>query len=727
MGKIHDYWRLKMIDKNKLGYYISRYTNDFDKAGVGGKVWWTEEKYKWQAVKAFHECFDLEAEDFPAMLDKALKPSNNLLELGAQRKSRSMIVSIAENEPETVRNLFRRLFDENTAVLSRITAFKETVNDLFIRQKSGGLWKENDHHYQDENAISTYLWLWKTEKYFIYKFSVLKTVATELTDASEAYKVVKGHIEDNWKIFQAIVTEISEELKANSDLINKATSLVNKDESCDKDKEKHILTYDFMFYIDQDIKGWLPEKYDPDISADQWQVLLKNPSVFNETSLKIIWYLKDYGGRATCSQLSDEYGESPDYYQNNFVALAKRVQKEVQCPLYKDPKNEETDSYWPILFLGKPASKKEKGSFIWRLREPLDEALEDSELPIDPVSTTKETPASSELKLCYNSYTNDRSDHNLIFFGAPGTGKSFRLNNEKIDLLGGDCPDQYERVTFHPDYTYASFVGTYKPVSRDGEITYEFVPGPFMRLYAAALKSAQTDSPKPYLLIIEEINRANAAAVFGDVFQLLDRDEDGVSDYPIQASEEIRKYLSQTLCRKPEDFAQLRFPNNMFIWATMNSADQGVFPLDTAFKRRWDFEYIDIDNREEKIKGKAFDLVGKKIEWNSLRKAINNYLARQNINEDKLMGAFFIEILKKQDSEETIGNERFKQLFKNKVLMYLFEDAARHLRPSLFAGCPNTYRYSEICREFDNIGIKIFNDEIVKEVPVIPAVEEPQQ
>ena len=115
--------------------------------------------------------------------------------------------------------------------------------------------------------------------------------------------------------------------------------------------------------------------------------------------------------------------------------------------------------------------------------------------------------------------------------------------------------------------------------------------------------SGRTENVKPYLLIIEEINRANVAAVFGDIFQLLDMDEKGVSEYPIQASEDMKEYLATELGGLPDDFEQIRIPDNMFIWATMNSADQGVFPMDTAFKRRWDFTYLGIDDSEEELIG----------------------------------------------------------------------------------------------------------------------------
>lgn len=308
--------------------------------------------------------------------------------------------------------------------------------------------------------------------------------------------------------------------------------------------------------------------------------------------------------------------------------------------------------------------------------------------------------------------------YNRIIFGAPGTGKSYGLEKDRSRILQNDAIGGYERVTFHPDYSYAQFVGTYKPVSEGKDIYYKFVPGPFMRVYVEALKNGRTGNPQPYVLLIEEINRANVAAVFGDIFQLLDRDDDGVSQYEIETSEDIRKYLADKLGGEPGNYTKIRIPNNMFIWATMNSADQGVFPMDTAFKRRWDFTYIGVNDHDAEISGKTVILgsgsTRQRVEWNKLRKAINNYLSKKGINEDKQLGPYFLsrKIVVPESGTE-IDSSRFCAVFKNKVIMYLFEDAARQKRQDLFKGCFENYnRYSEICHEFDLKGIGIFNEVI---------------
>ena len=313
-------------------------------------------------------------------------------------------------------------------------------------------------------------------------------------------------------------------------------------------------------------------------------------------------------------------------------------------------------------------------------------------------------------------------NRNMIVHGAPGTGKSHYI--EDLQEFYFD-EDKVQRVTFYPNYSYTQFVGGYKPYSGinskgDHEVYYKFVFGPFLDTYVAALRHPQDR----YLLIIEEINRANAAAVFGDVFQLLDRRIDGTSEYPVRVSHEMgdelyhqlnftkfdeTKYVGFTAYEVENECVQtISLPSNMFIWATMNSADQGVFPIDTAFRRRWAFEYLSIDNSQEVVEIEVSLAAGHNVSWNALRTILNDKLLALGINEDKQLGPFFIG---NRDYMNQLQKEnRFNAVFKDKVITYLFNDVVRHCRPQFFTGATKPSSYSQVCADFDLMGERIFGD-----------------
>ena len=313
-----------------------------------------------------------------------------------------------------------------------------------------------------------------------------------------------------------------------------------------------------------------------------------------------------------------------------------------------------------------------------------------------------------EKTLICNQATNSPFARNRIIFGAPGTRKSHMANQDANVLLVGkekelDEPQkQYkaahmERVTFHPEYSYYDFVGSYKPVmgkpDENGErkIEYRFIPGPFTRILVQALKEIRENGEKaqPCLLIIEEINRARVAAVFGDIFQLLDRDTDGESEYSICLSEDLKEHLKEQGLQLNE----LKLPSNLYIWATMNSADQGVYPLDTAFKRRWSMEYIPYNPPEGEILHAD--------EWNQIRIGINKLLLEKgHVNEDKLMGYYFLK-------EEERTGENLGIALKNKVLMYLFDDAAKPCRKHIFLEGKQTFSElsQDVQRYKNNLGV----------------------
>ena len=264
-----------------------------------------------------------------------------------------------------------------------------------------------------------------------------------------------------------------------------------------------------------------------------------------------------------------------------------------------------------------------------------------------------------------------------IFYGAPGTGKSRKVH----DITERVYPEKEERdkfvfrTTFHPDYDYASLVGCYKPKKEDDKITYSFVPQVFTNAYIKAWKEMKNEEPKPVYLVIEEINRGNCAQIFGDLFQLLDRGDDGYSEYPIDIDDDLKNYLIEKLGPDSEGVkdGKMCLPPNLNIWATMNTSDQSLFPMDSAFKRRWEWEYVKIADAGKNWKIKlddGFEL----IDWWTFLKRINRVVAELTTSEDKQLGYFFCKPdVKENDADEEptiISAKRFV----NKVIFYLWND-----------------------------------------------------
>lgn len=277
------------------------------------------------------------------------------------------------------------------------------------------------------------------------------------------------------------------------------------------------------------------------------------------------------------------------------------------------------------------------------------------------------------------------SGKNIIYYGAPGTGKSYQVNV--------DYPN-YDRVTFHPEYTYFDFVGGLRPVSDEGKVKYDFVPGPFTNVLLKAMQNPE----ESFGLIIEEINRANTAAVFGDIFQLLDRDDKGNSKYGI-VNKDVMNYLSNNL--KDIRISEIIIPSNMSIIATMNSSDQGVQVLDSAFKRRWEFKYMPINFNNENLYNEKIDSLN--VYWKDFGEALNMFLSRNGIEEDKLIGQWFLNEKELQDED----------LIASKLLIYLWDDVVRYNRKLLF---PNIYTFAQLIKEFKRNGLSIFAPELKQEI-----------
>ncbi len=268
---------------------------------------------------------------------------------------------------------------------------------------------------------------------------------------------------------------------------------------------------------------------------------------------------------------------------------------------------------------------------------------------------------------------------NVLLYGVPGCGKSFIIKTKYCRDA-----DAVERVVFHPDYTYGDFVGQILPLTdaETGKIRYEFSAGPFTRV----LSDAYNNPDKKYCLIIEEINRGNAPAIFGDIFQLLDRDENGDGIYEITNADVAAKvYICGQASKK------IKLPSNLFIFATMNTSDQNVFTLDTAFQRRWNMRMAENNVLKSEIAQKR--ILDTNLKWAKFADAINGLIIAKNVgmtsSEDKRLGAYFVsekdlhffttaDGITQEDADERNHN------FPEKVLKYLWDDAFKFTRDEVF-------------------------------------------
>lgn len=316
-----------------------------------------------------------------------------------------------------------------------------------------------------------------------------------------------------------------------------------------------------------------------------------------------------------------------------------------------------------------------------------------------------------------NNANNSSRTNNLqqIYYGAPGTGKSHAINKKTEG-------ESVIRTTFHPDSDYSTFVGAYKPtmgllhicdelgqpmkigstVLHKEQIIYEFVDQAFLKAYVQAWKHLVFNEGKKQYLVIEEINRGNCAQIFGDLFQLLDRNAAGFSDYPINADKDMQKFLKKAFARTDEPDKQiflqdadkqyinklykggedvvskvfageiLVLPDNLYIWATMNTSDQSLFPIDSAFKRRWEWQYMPIDRgygaNGQEIKW-AIEGLTKKFDWWSFLEKINAQIGEATQSEDKKLGFFFCKA-----TDGLISAEKFV----GKVIFYLWNDVFKN-------------------------------------------------
>jgi len=401
--------------------------------------------------------------------------------------------------------------------------------------------------------------------------------------------------------------------------------------------------------------GYLTTDFDYGIS--EWVELLLDKSVFKKDDLNLyIKWSKFKNNEISAKQFGDLEKKDLAFYRNKVVAVGARISKLKELIVFDDKRSE---ILWPITMDGKYEKHNEGEVFVWKVKPNLVQAIQQL------ISNGK-----IKLEEEKNDETLVLKGTNLIIYGVPGSGKSFHLDrnilvNEKNII----------RTTFYPDYTNSDFIGQIMPFSEkdannNSIIKYQFKPGPFTIALTKAFKFPQ----EKISLVIEELNRGNASAIFGDLFQLLDRNENGKSEYPI-----TNQFLIDYLDQNEIKVSTIEIPNNLFLYATMNTSDQNVFVLDNAFKRRWDMFHIPTNPNSNHTYLDYF-IPKTNITWERFLRIINDeiILTTQNeiSSEDKQIGAYFI---KKSDLSETENNldELLARRFGNKMLNYLWTDIAR--------------------------------------------------
>lgn len=437
-----------MIDLAKLGPVLAGYQAYFPKH-------WKDECFKWQAVQHFQKHWDIDSADFGAMFKEATAQVFGLLDTG-YAYPRAMILEFAKADPEATRQMFHELYDETQDLTERVDAFQSAAESLRTLHDDG-TWK---NHYQSTSSISVYLWLKYPDNYYLYRYTVSRDIATELNCPTPPKK--DGSVDSMLKSYR-LYDELRDELCKNAAITQMIRSALEAApaETCWPDTQFRIAAIDLGFYLSrfylyaqraaQNESEWFPSKtdYDPGISTAQWCELLKDSSVFTQNALRIMKCMLDYGGQATCKQLSIKYGETANFYNLGSSSLAQRVAEKTGCPVM--PRDSESSRWWPILYTGKNADSSTDGSYIWRLRDELVQALKMTDLshvPLTAPASGTAAPARQYWWLTANpkiwSYSSLKVGEEQSYTLYNDNGNKRRVFQNFLDAKAGDLVIGYE-------------------------------------------------------------------------------------------------------------------------------------------------------------------------------------------------------------------------------------------------------------------------------------------